>query len=880
MKKLYSLLLVLPAFVCVQAQNGLGIYKMPAGYTINQVRFKNALAVDKNNNEWIAFKSIGAAKFDGTNWTVYSKSNSGIPSDTVNALAVDAGNSIWLGTNAGVAKFNGSNWTVYNKSNSGIASDTVIAVAVNGNSVYAGTRRGVSVFNGSSWTTYSVSNSGIVGDTVNAIEFAGSSVYFGTTRGLSQLSGSNWTTYNASNSGLKNNIILSFYYDGSNLWFGTNGGIHQYSGGIITPLDSLYSIAPFQFPAGISITKGFQGGILFDWDGVNLAEFIPSSAQLKIYYLPNTFSSGAASRLFQKDASGVLWFVNRIGADTNRVKLFSFDFSNYVTPAPGCYTITPDNLKLLDINQVSAAVLNRGDLHWNPMQQSHGLYEVPKGSGTDAVYASAIWFGGLDSGGQLHLSGQEYRNAGCDLYPGPIGVSNPSAYDKIWKLDRYKVEEFKYYWAKGDVQNGTYIPDQSILTWPAINDTSYAPFVDINANGIYDPLTGGDYPKIKGDQCLYFIMNDSGVHGETGCLPMNVEIHAMAYAFTCPQLADSEQTLNYTTLYHYEFFNKSANVYNKTYFGYWQDVDLGCATNDYVGCYPAGNYGYYYNGDSIDLSCSGELGYGYPPPPILSTVILNGALADANDSIDNDNDGTIDEAGEKNLMTDYSYFINGAAYPMRDPASCVEFYNYMESRWEDSTAFTYGGNGYNGGSGTPTRFVFPSFPWDTGWSEVTAGNTPGDRRGLIGSGPFTFNPAQRVDYDFAIVWTRDTTLPFMSKAIFDKNLRDTKKIQEWFAKDSFPSCLNLSNLGIQETSNSADDILIYPNPSEGKFTIYNSKLNVERIEIYNLLGEKIYSSTPNAKLQTINLSAASGIYFLTIKTEQGTANKKIIISAE
>ena len=158
---------------------------------------------------------------------------------------------------------------------------------------------------------------------------------------------------------------------------------------------------------------------------------------------------------------------------------------------------------------------------------------------------------------------------------------------------------------------------------------------------------------------LWWVMNDAGnIHTVTGCSPMGIEIHASAYAYTCPQIADSEQAINYTTLYHYEIFNRSAMQYDSVYIGNWQDGDLGCATDDYVGCYPKGNYSYQYNGTNNDAPCSGELGYG-TNPPMLSTVILDGPPAKPNDGIDNNNNGTTDELGEKNLMTHFIYYTNG-----------------------------------------------------------------------------------------------------------------------------------------------------------------------------------------------------------------------------
>jgi len=81
----------------------------------------------------------------------------------------------------------------------------------------------------------------------------------------------------------------------------------------------------------------------------------------------------------------------------------------------------------------------------------------------------------------------------------------------------------------------------------------------------------------------------------------------------------------------------------------------------------------------------------------------------------------------------------------------------------------------------------------------------------------------------------------------------------------------------------ADNFSIYPNPSSGQFTIKANNYQasaINQIEIHNVLGEKIYSSDIQQTTSGISVdfsSHPSGIYFLLIKTEEGTATKKLII---
>ena len=75
----------------------------------------------------------GLAKFDGTNWTVYNTSNSGLPDNMGSySLAIDGSGNKWIGTHVGLAKFDGTNWTVYNNSNSGLPDNSVRSIAIDG----------------------------------------------------------------------------------------------------------------------------------------------------------------------------------------------------------------------------------------------------------------------------------------------------------------------------------------------------------------------------------------------------------------------------------------------------------------------------------------------------------------------------------------------------------------------------------------------------------------------------------------------------------------------------------------------------------------------------------------------------------------------------
>jgi hypothetical protein len=82
--------------------------------------------------------------------------------------------------------------------------------------------------------------------------------------------------------------------------------------------------------------------------------------------------------------------------------------------------------------------------------------------------------------------------------------------------------------------------------------------------------------------------------------------------------------------------------------------------------------------------------------------------------------------------------------------------------------------------------------------------------------------------------------------------------------------------GINE-ENLQNAFSIYPNPTNGEFTITNSSsINNYELKITNVLGETVFEKAVSRKQETINLNEGQGIYFLQLRTETGAVVKKII----
>ncbi|MCW5906754.1 MAG: hypothetical protein KIS94_02760 [Chitinophagales bacterium] len=417
----------------------------------------------------------------------------------------------------------------------------------------------------------------------------------------------------------------------------------------------------------------------------------------------------------------------------------------------------------MDINNVRARLLTGGDMWWN---LSEARYQVPKSDGTgaslNALFAGAIWITGFDAGGNLKCAAQRYRQGGDDFWPGPVvggtvDKATCNKYDRFFNVYGANIEKAQAaYMLKGSATTLADIP-KDVLAWPGkdnpylasdpslvgetfiIND-NMAPFKDVDNDGVYDPLKG-DYPYIPcrngeaeayADQMIFWCFNDVGnLHTESNGQAIGVQINALAFAF---QTTDE---INNMTFYKYEIINKSSNPLRQTYISQWSDPDLGCFSNDRVGCDTTRNLGIVYDGETPDIDCQGVAGYG-SEHALIGIDFFEGPLSDS---------------GQQLGLSSFVYFINGAAFPMADPSSAAGYRNYMTGFWNDGTPFTQGGTGYN--TGSPTKFIFPGNPIDpNAWSDHTSGQQSGDRRMVQTSGPFTLLPGAPQFVTVGVVFVR------------------------------------------------------------------------------------------------------------------------------
>ncbi|MDR3678693.1 MAG: T9SS type A sorting domain-containing protein [Flavipsychrobacter sp.] len=520
----------------------------------------------------------------------------------------------------------------------------------------------------------------------------------------------------------------------------------------------------------------------------------------------------------------------------------------------------------VDINNIKAAQLVHGDMWWNPVQQVASC-EFPKGSGKSISLASSLWMSGYDGSGGLHIAAQTYRQNGNDYWPGPLDSTGKLSYTtsqmwaKIWKVNRTQINTFKS--LSTHTVTNTPAP---ILEWPAKGNpyatgnggvaltisTDMAPFVDVNNDGIYNPLSG-DYPAIKGDQTLWWTFSDNGpTHTETKGQPIKAEVHAMAYAYSRGTLADN------MIFYEYNVINKSGTDYNNFRVGQFADMDLGYFGDDYVGFDSTHRMGIIYNGDTVDGSGQTNAYGNMIPTAALTMLTLPGdassSFAPAGSFIDYHNDFT----------------------PRGNPSSPGEYNNYLRSLWRDSTHLKNDFSGYGipsnayGPSYPDCNYEFTGDPLDTAkWSECACSNMPGDRRFVIASNDFTLAAGSSQKVALALI----TTNPILDNGCSVTNFSTIKQYADsaWYIyQHPYPAA------GVP-TMPQSFSLHIYPNPAHDKLLIDNLRASTNMI-VYNMLGQVMRIPISNSGSVTqIDISLLpAGIYNVVYSIEGTCGNARFI----
>ncbi len=469
----------------------------------------------------------------------------------------------------------------------------------------------------------------------------------------------------------------------------------------------------------------------------------------------------------------------------------------------------------LNINNVRARLQTGGDMWWDFQDGKYIVPNPPIGSNIPevaSIFAGGVWIGGEDPNGNLKLAATTYRAGGnTDYYAGPIDPDQGTTdleicnnWDRFFTVNGVEVKKIIADYDVSQIEEEEYPCDsipEGVRYWPGKGNPYFlerypfelpntgqglGSFWDDDGDGLYDPCRG-DFPiiEIRGcepenreeaselvpDQMIFWIYNDAGGEHRLSMgdkIQMEVQVQSFAYG--------TNDEVNDMTFYRYKLINRAKDDIRDCYFAKWVDPDLGCPTDDYIGCDVGRSLAYVYNEDQLDgdngINCDGGIATYQDKVPYLGIDYFRGPLGPKNYVISPTGDTTLvnPPPGEAEFdvleelgMSSFVYTNRGDISPepqTSDPNLAIEFYRLLQGQWIDGTAITAGGSGFNPGSVDSIRYVFPGDPDDPdSWSMCSESLPFGDRRTIQASGPFLLKPAAVNELIVGVVWVPDVEYP-------------------------------------------------------------------------------------------------------------------------
>lgn len=473
-----------------------------------------------------------------------------------------------------------------------------------------------------------------------------------------------------------------------------------------------------------------------------------------------------------------------------------------------------------------------------------------------------------------------------DVNPGPI-IPNLSVsekeklldkYRRVWKINRSDIEKFRTDFDNQTINQPGYYINESILSWPGnpeIGGTqNMAPYVDVNGDGFYNPFDG-DYPEITGEQMLYFVYNDEPFTLTEESKPMQLEIHCMMYAYACDTIQNpiDNTIINQTIFTKYRVVNKSENTYSNVYWGSNIYAQNNSSRNDNrVGSRPDKNLAFTWDLNNYDDN-----------HPIYNLIVLNGPEVNQNDSIDNNNNGVIDEEGENCLLTGNMAYAPGSGNEFYGyPYSGEEYYRYLTSRWKNGAPLMRGSNGIIGNE--EAKFIFDGAPFCSNeWNDCNlAFFAFYNRKAMISSsGPFNLLPNQEIQIEFAEYMYYNPTVSHSPTTTWVENLAHVDQIRASFYANSFSGCDQ--PIGIHQIVSENLQLTCFPNPANSSLTFkINGTIQKDyALQIFDMYGRCITTKQyPKNQIQDeFDLNQyTNGVYFIKISNNDFSTTERFVVS--
>ena len=410
----------------------------------------------------------------------------------------------------------------------------------------------------------------------------------------------------------------------------------------------------------------------------------------------------------------------------------------------------------------------------DPNGNGGGIY--PRGT-SNVIYQDGVVWGALvptsDTTKAIRVGGATYRTGTSAVFDQIYRIRSDWA-----SLTRAQVKEDASEFFEVPLESVTdeqadQIIEQYKLDWKNWPVDEGAPYIDVNDNGVYEPVLDengmadpnkGDYPGIaSADQVIFFVVDDSDAGRTTqlyGSDPMGIELQVTMWGYN-----QKEARLGQLMFKKYKLINKSDVTFDSMYVAQWCDPDVGTYTDDLVGCDPDLGLGFAYNGGPTDDEfdrfgvAPSAMGYDFFQGPIVDGV----ANQDINhNGIDDAEDYAVFNLkrvgpGKVNIpMTSFGYFSAGNT-EWGDPRlgsydGTLQWYNLLRgfitnTDVENPTPFTHRA------TGEVTKFPLDGDPAaGTGDLDGQGANfAAADRRMSLSTGPFSMAPGDEQEIVVAVI---------------------------------------------------------------------------------------------------------------------------------
>lgn len=474
------------------------------------------------------------------------------------------------------------------------------------------------------------------------------------------------------------------------------------------------------------------------------------------------------------------------------------------------------------------------------------LFHSPRGEGglqmnqgnDFGILSAMLWMGGYSSDGNLYLSAglpndSTERKALLDFQPGALqdnGAPPPppdeAFWNQVWKISRHQVNHHRQ-----NFQNDGYQVPAAIQNWPVHApeqlsgnyDEFIAPYFDVAAstNFVYEPEKG-DFPHFKGDQALFFVVNDLMPNPAAGGRPMNLQLKGMLYAY------QNEQDFLQNTLFlDLTIENKGEINLEDFYVGLFQDFGFKKAASHLMASHPELNMLVAYPNEETGHTYENEV-------PAQGILLL---------------------AEEMHANTHFP----AAKIPDED----LTFYHYLSGKDQ---------NGTNIGTGDFPSLLNPALNCEAMHAQATdlAADFQAPHYGVLAHKRENFNLTQQLKLTFAFVYASG------------QNTKEALCQLEDYARQI--QNFDASALSAEAASNKLNGLQLFPNPvKNGNFQIAFDEVPKGAVQttLINLNGQTVAEEIHPAAAQ-IHLSfpgnAPKGMYLLRVTdTQSGQYSTKKVI---